>query len=176
MCVMCSTSVPTLFQYFFYDHIPTFLYIFHEMFFITCLYLYVTVHRMAKRARYMTAEEVLLDFEDEPMMSGSEDHFSDLGENTEDFESDDEDTSPPLSLSLQPRVPSPSLQPQVPSPSLQPRVPPPSLQPRAPTPPPSPTLMETLLSIQVCVHMYNLCTYHKTASHIHVLYNNCIHK
>ena len=38
MCVMCSTSVPTLFQYFFYDHIPTFLYIFHEMFFITCLY------------------------------------------------------------------------------------------------------------------------------------------
>ena len=35
MCVMCSTSVPTLFQYFFYDHIPTFLYIplhFHEMF------------------------------------------------------------------------------------------------------------------------------------------------
>ena len=38
MCVMCSTSVPTLFQYFFYDHIPTFLYIFHEMFFITCVY------------------------------------------------------------------------------------------------------------------------------------------
>ena len=38
MCVMCSTSVPTLFQYFFYDHIPTFLYIFHEMFFITCYY------------------------------------------------------------------------------------------------------------------------------------------
>ena len=38
MCVMCSTSVPTLFQYFFYDHIPTFLYIFHEMFFITCRY------------------------------------------------------------------------------------------------------------------------------------------
>ena len=38
MCVMCSTSVPTLFQYFFYDHIPTFLYIFHEMFFITCNY------------------------------------------------------------------------------------------------------------------------------------------
>ena len=37
MCVMCSTSVPTLFQYFFYDHIPTFLYIFHEMFFITCI-------------------------------------------------------------------------------------------------------------------------------------------
>ena len=37
MCVMCSTSVPTLFQYFFYDHIPTFLYIFHEMFFITCV-------------------------------------------------------------------------------------------------------------------------------------------
>ena len=36
MCVMCSKSVPTLFQYFFYDHIPTFLYIFHEMFFITC--------------------------------------------------------------------------------------------------------------------------------------------
>ena len=36
MCVMCSTSVPTLFQYFFYDHIPTFLYIFHEMVFITC--------------------------------------------------------------------------------------------------------------------------------------------
>ena len=36
MCVMCSTSVPTLFQYFFYDHIPTFLYIFHEMFFTTC--------------------------------------------------------------------------------------------------------------------------------------------
>ena len=36
MCVMCSTSIPTLFQYFFYDHIPTFLYIFHEMFFITC--------------------------------------------------------------------------------------------------------------------------------------------
>ena len=32
MCVMCSTSVPTLFQYFFYDHIPTFLYIFHERF------------------------------------------------------------------------------------------------------------------------------------------------
>ena len=24
MCVMCSTSVPTLFQYFFHDHIPTF--------------------------------------------------------------------------------------------------------------------------------------------------------
>ena len=39
MCVMCSTSVPTLFQYFFYDHIPTFLYIFHEMFFITCIYI-----------------------------------------------------------------------------------------------------------------------------------------
>ena len=39
MCVMCSTSVPTLFQYFFYDHIRTFLYIFHEMFFITCLYI-----------------------------------------------------------------------------------------------------------------------------------------
>ena len=38
MCVMCSKSVPTLFQYFFYDHILTFLYIFHEMFFITCLY------------------------------------------------------------------------------------------------------------------------------------------
>ena len=38
MCVMCSTSVPTLFQYFFYDHIPTFLYIFDEMFFITCFY------------------------------------------------------------------------------------------------------------------------------------------
>ena len=37
MCVMCGTSVPTLFQYFFYDHIPTFLYIFHEMF-ITCNY------------------------------------------------------------------------------------------------------------------------------------------
>ena len=37
MCVMCSTSVPTLFQYFFYDHIPTFLYIFHEMFFIACV-------------------------------------------------------------------------------------------------------------------------------------------
>ena len=37
MCVMCSTSVPTLFQYFIYDHIPTFLYIFHEMF-ITCNY------------------------------------------------------------------------------------------------------------------------------------------
>ena len=37
MCVMCSTSVPTLFQYFFYDHIPTCLYIFHEMFFITCI-------------------------------------------------------------------------------------------------------------------------------------------
>ena len=36
MCVMCSTSVPTLFQYFFSDHISTFLYIFHEMFFITC--------------------------------------------------------------------------------------------------------------------------------------------
>ena len=37
MCVMCSTSVPTLLPYFFYDHIPTFLYIFHEMFFITCI-------------------------------------------------------------------------------------------------------------------------------------------
>ena len=37
-CVLCSYSIPTLFQYFFYDHIPTFLYIFHEMFFITCLY------------------------------------------------------------------------------------------------------------------------------------------
>ena len=39
MCVMCSTSVPTLFQYFFYDHIPTFLYIFHEMFLLL-----VTIH------------------------------------------------------------------------------------------------------------------------------------
>ena len=37
MCVMCNTSVPTLFQYFFYDHIPIFLYIFHEMFFIACI-------------------------------------------------------------------------------------------------------------------------------------------
>ena len=39
MCVMCSTSVPTLFQYFFYDHIPIFLYIFHEMFFTSILYI-----------------------------------------------------------------------------------------------------------------------------------------
>ena len=69
----------------------------------------------------MTAEEVLLDFEDEPMVSGSEDDFSDLGESAEDFGSDDEDPSPPLSLSCQPRAL------------------PPSLQPRAPTPPPSPT-------------------------------------
>ena len=37
MCVKCSTSVPTLFKYFFYDHIPIFLYIFHEMFFFTCV-------------------------------------------------------------------------------------------------------------------------------------------
>ena len=41
---MCSTSVPTLFQYFFYDHIPTFLYIFHEMFFITCIYSLLVFH------------------------------------------------------------------------------------------------------------------------------------
>ena len=27
-CVMCSASIPTLFQYFFYDHIPTFFYTF----------------------------------------------------------------------------------------------------------------------------------------------------
>ena len=32
MCVMCSTSVPTLFQYFFYDHISTFLYILMKCF------------------------------------------------------------------------------------------------------------------------------------------------
>ena len=32
MCVMCSTSVPTLFQYFFYDRIPTFLYILMKCF------------------------------------------------------------------------------------------------------------------------------------------------
>ena len=41
MCVMCSTSVPTLFQYFFYDHIPTFLYIFHEM---SCYYIRLHVY------------------------------------------------------------------------------------------------------------------------------------
>ena len=48
MCVMCSTSVPTLFQYFFYDHIPTFLYIFHEMFFITCNSTYLRVASVLK--------------------------------------------------------------------------------------------------------------------------------
>ena len=32
MCVMCSKSVPTLFQNLFYDHIPTFLYIFMKYF------------------------------------------------------------------------------------------------------------------------------------------------
>ena len=49
MCVMCSTSVPTLFQYFFYDHIPTFLYIFHEMFFITCIYIRLIIKRYLPR-------------------------------------------------------------------------------------------------------------------------------
>ena len=34
--VMCFTTIPTLFVYFLYDHIPTFFYIFLEMFFITC--------------------------------------------------------------------------------------------------------------------------------------------
>ena len=48
MCVMCSTSVPTLFQYFFYDHIPTFLYIFHEMFFITCIIMFVPLSGRGK--------------------------------------------------------------------------------------------------------------------------------
>ena len=48
MCVMCSTSVPTLFQYFFYDHIPTFLYIFHEMFFITCNIILSAAHNLQK--------------------------------------------------------------------------------------------------------------------------------
>ena len=32
---MCSASIPTLFQYFLYVHIPTFFYVFIEMFFIT---------------------------------------------------------------------------------------------------------------------------------------------
>ena len=36
--VMCYTTIPTLFVYFLYDHIPTFFYIFPEMFFITCYY------------------------------------------------------------------------------------------------------------------------------------------
>ena len=36
--VMCFTTIPTLFVYFLYDHIPTFFYIFPEMFFITCLH------------------------------------------------------------------------------------------------------------------------------------------
>ena len=31
--VMCYTTIPTLFVYLFYDHIPTFFYIFSEMFF-----------------------------------------------------------------------------------------------------------------------------------------------
>ena len=45
MCVMCSTSVPTLFQHFFYDHIPTFLYILMNMFFTTVL--------LSKRATFL---------------------------------------------------------------------------------------------------------------------------
>ena len=36
--VNCYTTIPTLLVYFFYDHIPTFFYIFSEMFFITCNY------------------------------------------------------------------------------------------------------------------------------------------
>ena len=34
--VMCYATILTLFVYFFNDHIPTFFYIFSEMFFITC--------------------------------------------------------------------------------------------------------------------------------------------
>ena len=34
--MMCYTTIPTLFVYFLYSHIPTFFYIFPEMFFITC--------------------------------------------------------------------------------------------------------------------------------------------
>ena len=60
---------------------------------------------MAKRARLMTAEDVMdeLDLEDdyedfdEPMMPGSDDEFSDCDledEDDEDF-SDDEQTTPP---------------------------------------------------------------------------------
>ena len=130
----------------------------------------------------MSAEEVLLDFKEESMMSGSEDDFSDLGENTEDLGSDDEDPSPPLSPSHQPRVPPTSLQPRVllpsslqprvPSPSLQPRVLSPSLQPRVPIPPPSPTWTETVTPIQVCVHMHNQCIYvHTIRLHPISMYN-----
>ena len=35
--MMCFTTIPTLFVYFFYDHIPTFFYIFSEMFFYYCI-------------------------------------------------------------------------------------------------------------------------------------------
>ena len=43
--VMCFTTIPTLFVYFLYDHIPTFFYIFPEMFFITCIYMCMTVDK-----------------------------------------------------------------------------------------------------------------------------------
>ena len=33
---MCYTTIPTLFVYFFNDHIPILFYIFSEMFLITC--------------------------------------------------------------------------------------------------------------------------------------------
>ena len=38
-CVMCSASIPTLFQYFLYDHIPTFFYIFikNVYFYYSCI-------------------------------------------------------------------------------------------------------------------------------------------
>ena len=42
--VMCFTTIPTLFVYFLYDHIPTFFYIFPEMFFITCTYIHITFY------------------------------------------------------------------------------------------------------------------------------------
>ena len=48
----CYTTIPTLFVYFFYDHIPTFFDIFSEMFFITC-----SVYFFFTRVRVMYVPE-----------------------------------------------------------------------------------------------------------------------
>ena len=59
--VMCYTTIPTLFVYFFYDHIPTFFYIFSEMFFITCIYTSNKKHFMknVKECRDVIVKKVL---------------------------------------------------------------------------------------------------------------------
>ena len=46
--MMCYTTIPTLFVYFFNNHIPTFFYIFSEMFFyyLFCILFYTRVQVM----------------------------------------------------------------------------------------------------------------------------------